>query len=244
MPNKLFQFWQDKVTNCFFKADIISCLRLTILIFLLSIADQSFAQNSKIDSLKTILPTMKEDTNRVKLLIELGNKYRFLEIDSSFVYFHKAIELAEQIDANGWTADALIDVGINYQIQGTYDSTKHFFQRSLEVASDMGDRMRIEIYYAQAAGLYHDMGLYDSAVANYFTCLTMSKERGSESGQAWLYNRLGVVYYEQGLFDESIKYYIKALDIREKQGDKWYMAVGFNNIGEIYRLQDMPDKAL
>jgi len=243
-PNNPLNFWQDKSTNCFFKVDIIRCVRLTIFIFLLSFADQSFAQSSQIDSLKAILPTMKEDTIRVKLFIELGNKYRFLEIDSSFTYFHKAIELAEKIDAKGFEADALIDVGINHQIQGTYDSTKHYFQKSLEIASEMGDRKRISIFYAQNAGLYHDMGLYDSAVANYLKCLTMAKELGTESGKAWLYNRLGVVYYDQGLFDEAVRYYLKALDIREKQGDRWQMTVGYNNIGEMYRLQDMPDKAL
>ena len=244
MPNKPSKFWQDKSTNCFIKVDIIRCVRLILFIFLFSIADQSFAQNSQIDSLKAVLPTIEEDTSRVKLFIELGNKYRFLEIDSSYVYFKKAVELAEKINAKGFMADALIDVGINHQIQGTYDSTLHFFQKSLEVATEMGDRKRIEIYYAQNAGLYHDMGLYDSAVANYFRCLTMAKERGTESGQAWLYNRIGVVYYEQGLYDEAVRYYLLALDIREKQGDRWQMTVGYNNIGEIYRLQEMPDKAL
>ncbi len=244
MPNKLSKFWQDKSTNCFFKVDIIRCVRLTIFIFLLSFADQSFAQSSQIDSLKAVLPNMKNDTSSVKLFIELGKKYRFLEIDSSYAYFHKAIELAENIDAKGLMADALIDVGINHQIQGTYDSTKHLFQKSLEIATEMGDRKRIEIYYAQAASLYHDMGMYDSAVANYFKCLTMAKERGSESGQAWLYNCIGVVYNDQGLFDEAVRYFLKALEIREKQGDKWQMSVGYNNIGQIYRLQDMPDKAL
>ena len=220
---------------------MLKYLHLIIAFFIIT---QSFAQSSQIDSLKAVLPTMKEDTSKVKHFIELGNRYRFLEIDSSFTYFHKAIELAEKIDAKGFEADALIDVGINHQIQGTYDSTKQYFQKSLEIASEMSDRMRIEIYYAQNASLYHDMGLYDSAVDNYFKCLTMAKERGTESGQAWLYNCIGVVYYDQGLFDESVSYFLKALNIREKQGDKWQMTVGYNNIGEIYRLQDMPDKAL
>jgi serine phosphatase RsbU (regulator of sigma subunit)/tetratricopeptide (TPR) repeat protein len=234
----------DKSTNCYFGFDSIRYAGLTLLIVLLSFADQSFAQNSRTDSLKAVLSTIKEDTSRVKLLIELGDNYRYLEIDSSSAYTHKAIKLAEQIDAKGFLADALIDAGINHQIKGIYDSAIHFFQKSLEVATEMGDRKRIEIYYAQSASLYHDMGLYDSAVANYSKCLNMAKERGSESGQAWLYNCLGVVCYEQGLFDEAVRYYLQALEIREKQGDKWQMTVGYNNIGIIYRYQDMFDKAL
>ncbi len=118
MPNKLSQFWLEKLTNSFFKVVLKRCIRLTIFVFLLSFTGQSFAQSSQIDSLKAILPTMKEDTSRVKLFIELGKEYRFLEIDSSYTYFHKAIELAENIDAKGLMADALIDVGINHQIQG------------------------------------------------------------------------------------------------------------------------------
>lgn len=229
MPNKLSR---------------LSCLNLIPLIFLFIYADPSFAQSSQIDSLKLILPTMKEDTGRVELLIELGNHYRFLEIDSSFTYFKKAKELADKIDAKEFEADALIAIGINHQFQGTYDSTKKCFQKSLEIATEMGDRKRIEIFYAQNASLYQDMGLYDSAVANYLKCLTMTKERGSENGEAWLYNRLGVIYYDQGLYDEAVRYYLLALEIREKMGDKWQMTVGYYNIGIIYRYQDMPDKAL
>jgi len=244
MPNKLSKFRQDKSTNCFFKVDIIRCVRLTIFIFLLSFASQSFSQSSQIDSLKAILPAMKEDTSRVKLYIEIEKQYRWLEMDSSYAYLNKAIALAERIDAKGFLADALTDVGINLQIQGKYDSSIHFFQKSFELATEMGDRKRIEIYYAQAASLYHDMGLYDSAIANYFKCLTMAKERGTESGQAWLYNHIGVIYYEQGLFDESVRYYLKALVIREKQGFRSEMAAIYNNLGEIYRIQDIPDKAL
>jgi tetratricopeptide (TPR) repeat protein len=243
-PNNPLNFWQDKSTNCFFKVDIIRCVRLTIFIFLLSFADQSFAQSSQIDSLKAILPTMKEDTTRVKLFIEVGKEYRWLEMDSSYAYFNKAIELAEKIDAKGFIADALKDVGINHQIQGKYDSTKHFFQKSLEIASEIGDRKRISAYYAQSASLYHDLGLYDSAIANYFKCLTLAKEVGYESGEAWLYNNIGVVYFEQGLYDESVRYYLKALDLREKLGDRSQMVTIYNNLGEIYKVQDMPDKAI
>ena len=96
MPNKLTRFWQDKSIICFFKVDIIRCIRLILFIFLLSFADQSFSQSSQIDSLKAILPSMKEDTNRVKLFIELGKKYRVLEIDSSYAYFNKAIDLLKK----------------------------------------------------------------------------------------------------------------------------------------------------
>jgi len=232
------------LTNSSFEVVLKRYIKLTIFILLLSFADQSFAQSSQLDSLKGILLYTEQDTNRVKLYLELGKEYRWLEMDSSYTYFNKTIELAENINAKDFMADALIDVGINHQIQGTYDSTKYFFQKSFELATEMGDRKRIEIYYAQNAGLYHDMGLYDSAIANYFKCLTMSKERGSESGQAWLYNRIGVVYYEQGLYDEAVRYYLKALDLREKEGNKWYMATCYNNLGEIYRVQDMPEKAL
>lgn len=244
MSNILSRFRQDKSTNCLIKVDLTRCAGLTFITLLLSFADPSFAQSSKLDSLKSVLSATKEDTNRVKLFIQLGKEYRWMDMDSSYACFNKAFELAEKSDAKRFMADALTDIGVNHQIQGNFDSTKQYFQKSLEISTAIGDRKRIEIYYAQSASLYHDMGLYDSALVNYFTCLTMAKERGSESGQAWLYNCIGVVYYEQGLYDEATSYYLQALDIRERQRDIWNMAVAYNNLGEIYRVQDLPEKAI
>ena len=59
----------------------------------------SFSQNTqKADSLKALLKTSKEDTNKVRLLIEIAEELKFILQDSALFYANNALILAEQTD--------------------------------------------------------------------------------------------------------------------------------------------------
>ena len=68
---------------------------LTCLFTLLSII--GFAQNKRLDSLIHELAISRPDTNRVLVLVELINSYKFSIPDSAFFYGQQALELARHI---------------------------------------------------------------------------------------------------------------------------------------------------
>ncbi len=62
----------------------------------------AFVNDNYADSLMREVKQSKDDTNKVKLFIALGDYYTFIRQDSSIFYFVQSIELAEKINyANG-----------------------------------------------------------------------------------------------------------------------------------------------
>ena len=58
----------------------------------------AFVNDNYADSLIRQAQQSKEDTNKVKLYIALGDYYTFIRQDSSIFYFVQSIELAEKIN--------------------------------------------------------------------------------------------------------------------------------------------------
>src|SRR3954466_12816779 len=79
-----------------------------------------FAQNAKIDSLKKVLLTAKEDTNKVNVLNGLAWEYKFLNPDSSLLLINKAIALARKIGFEKGKANALRNTGGYYLDRADY----------------------------------------------------------------------------------------------------------------------------
>ena len=62
----------------------------------------AFVNDNFADSLIRQVQQSKDDTNKVKLFIALGDYYTFIRQDSSIFYFIQSIELADKINyANG-----------------------------------------------------------------------------------------------------------------------------------------------
>jgi len=70
----------------------------------------SYSQNSKIDSLLSVLKTSKEDTNKVNILNELCKYWLKKNSDSAIYYAEKAKILSEQISFKIGTANSYINV--------------------------------------------------------------------------------------------------------------------------------------
>ncbi len=58
-----------------------------------------FAQQTTIDSLKQVIATAKQDTNQVKILLKLGDQYRYTTPDTALYYYRKALDIAKDINA-------------------------------------------------------------------------------------------------------------------------------------------------
>jgi two-component system NtrC family sensor kinase len=58
----------------------------------------AYTQTQWVDSVKKVLSTQKEDTNKVTTLINLSGAYRFSYPDSGLVYAQKALSLAEKLN--------------------------------------------------------------------------------------------------------------------------------------------------
>ena len=80
---------------------------LTILIIInlsFTISNSVFAQQIQIDSLKQVIITSREDTNKIKTLNTLAIKYQRINLDTSLIYAEQSLELA-----------LIVTVGLSYK---------------------------------------------------------------------------------------------------------------------------------
>ena len=197
-----------------------------------------------IDSLKNIVAVAKYDTNKVKLLIEIGEQYRDSKPDSALAYYHGALEMAENIKAKEFIAQCLIIIGANLRNKGSLDKAVRYLERALKISEEIGDKEKITTSYLNIGIIYHDQGSYDKAIEFYLKSLETAREINFKKGLSRSYNSLGIAYYDQGSYDESIGYYLKALKIFEELGDKRNMSACLNNISLIHMEQGSYDKAV
>jgi signal transduction histidine kinase/Tfp pilus assembly protein PilF len=218
---------------------------LLLLTFSFFLCLKAHPQNLRLaDSLKNVVATVKDDTNKVKLLIEIGEQYKNTIPDTAIYYFHRALEIAENIDAKEFIAMSLIRIGVNLQINGSSDKASEYLERALKISEEIGDKEKITTCYVNIGVIYHDQGSYDKAIEYYIKSLETAKEINFKKGLSWGYNNLGRAYYDQGSYDESIDYYLKALKIHEELGSKANIAACYNNIGLVHDAQGTLDKAI
>ena len=222
-------------------------LKSILLLFILSFP---FCLNSLpqdrhlIDSLKNVISTSKDDTNKVKLLIEIGEQYINTIPDTAFFYYEKALDISERIESKEFTAWSLIIIGSNLQKDGSSDTATGYIERALKISEEIGDKKKISTCYLNIGLINHDKGLYDKAIEYYLKALEIAKEINFKKGLSMSYNNLGRAYYDQGSYEESIGYYLKALKIDEERGNKRGMSACYTNIGLVHYEQGSYDKAI
>jgi len=220
-----------------------SILLIPVLSFILCL--KALPQNKRlIDSLKNVISISKDDTNKVKLLIEIGEQYRNSIPDTALSYYHSALEISEKIKSKEFIAQSLIIIGANLQTLGTADTTNEYFERALKISEEIGDKEKISTCYLNIGLSNHDLGYYEKAIGYYLKSLETANEINFEKGVSRIYNNLGRVYFDQGSYNKSIENYLKALIIHEKLNDKRNVAVCYNNIGLIHDAQGTFDKAI
>jgi len=71
---------------------------LFLIIFLFPLKGMAQDQPA-IDSLLQVLAEVKEDTSKIRALIELGDQYRYVLPDSALYYLTEALEISNKINS-------------------------------------------------------------------------------------------------------------------------------------------------
>ncbi len=223
----------------------------------------SFGQQSKTDSLLSVLKTAKEDTNKVNTLNKLSEQlWRTGSYDKAKIYADEVLALiAPLLSKEGQgvvkpkqgdvaftllkaKATAYNNIGLIYRLQGNYaDALKNHFA-ALKIREEIGDKNGIAGSYNNIGILYDLQGNYPSALKNYFVALKINEDIKNKNGIARNLGTIGIVYYHQGDYPKALEYYFKALKINEELGDKNSISAWLCNIGGIYHVQRDYQKAL
>ena len=214
-----------------------------------------FAQQNKIDSLRSLLKKDKEDTNKVNHLNKFGWELMYSNPDTSIVLGNQAVKLSEKIEWKKGIANSLGNLGFYNYLKGDFPKTLDYYFKALKTdeelfnsSSNGGRREGAKIGIAKRLSnigiVYDDQGDYPKALDYYFKALKMAEELENKNGIAINLGNIGIVYRKQGNYPKALDYYFKALKIKEELGDKTGIAANLGNIGVVYYNQGDYLKAL
>ena len=220
-------------------------LLFIITFFVMNQLSAQLQGQGRVDSLLRQLPKANEDTNKVKLLIDLSHTYYSINPDEGLNYGKQGLTLAEKLNWKKGMANACRTIAGNYGYgKSDYPAALKYSSKALQLFREIGDR-------TGTARILGDMGVvlwyqsnYPEALKYYFDALRLNEELGNKGDIAATLTNIGIVYNSQQDYHKALEYIAKANAIDEAMGNKSGIAANLGDIGELHRNLSDNQKAL
>ena len=216
-----------------------------LFVYSFSFAFRTTAQQSKIDSLLSVLKIAKDDTNKINTQNILSRQY--IDVGNYNVAMKHATDaesVSEKINFKKGKANAFNNKGKIFWSQGNYPEALKNHLQALKIREEGGDKKGTAVSYGNIGNVYQSQGNYPEAINNYLKALKTFEELGDKRFIANTQNNIGLVYWAQKNYPDALNYYKEALKIRQEIGDKPGIAISCNNIGLIFFGQNNYEEAL
>jgi len=200
--------------------------------FLFSIC---YSQNRKTDSLRAILKTAKEDTNKVNLLNELFNLNYSNNPSGAEEYAKQALLLSEKIGYIKGQGKAQNALGVLYWKQGDYKNSEEKFLSAMDFFKKSGFEKGTANALNNIGIMNHQRGKYAEALKYYFQALKIKESLGNKSEIGLTLNNIGLVLEAQGDYLQAVDYFSKVLKLYTDLNDKDGIAMAYTNFGNVYQ---------
>ena len=202
-------------------------------------------QNNAIDSLKRVLQTQKEDTNKVNTLIALGTALnRISDLDNALKYAIQALALSERISFQRGQAKAYNRIASVHQTKGNYAEARNNYLSAAKICEELGDKSNSAYALSRVANSYYTEGDITEAIKISYDALRIYEEIKDKPGIAYACLLLGHFYFVDKNYSESLKVFLTGLKLQEELGSKVYVAYFKLGIGKIDAAQGNYTEAL
>ncbi len=215
---------------------------LLLVLLLAFYAGQSQTQNS-LDSLARAIPSMANDTGKVKALLALGQMYLGIAPREAVQYGEQALALAEKLGWKKGIASSNGAMGVIYNNLSDFHKALEYLQKSLQMNRALNDLSGMARSYSAIGNAYYFQSDYPQALDYYLESVKLCEKTGDRYAAAPLSN-IGAIYMDLEKYPEALEYFEKAKKLNEESGNKTFLAVNFSNIGIVYSKLGNEAKAL
>lgn len=214
----------------------IFCRQVYLLLIPLVFYSASFAQRTKIDTLKRTLPSL-HDSATVDCLNVLSLAYTYLQVDSAKAYAQKAFAEASKIKYLRGTAMSLNNKA---RIAGhglhDFELQEKICLQSLQLYKNGGDEKVIAETYMNLALALFCQSLFDHSVEACKMVMQHSKNAGDQKSIGEALAMLGSISFERGNYEKAFDYFNESLQIFKSIDDTYNTAILLTKVGDLYRL--------
>ena len=198
---------------------------------------------SKKDSLIHALQSAKEDTSKIRLLLNIQKLYSTKNYDSSYYYLDEANKLARKIKSDKF--DFYINVGFAeyYYYNNDYKKSIEYALKNKELAEKENDMKLLAKTYNNLSAIYNHFGQHRAAIDCILKCLDIS-EKTKDSLSFPIRNLTASnTYFNLKQFDKSIIYAGKAIEFGKTFNNPFAVLMGLNNLSASYSQLNMLDSS-
>jgi two-component system sensor histidine kinase UhpB len=216
---------------------------LTIFLLLSFIADGQNLNN--IDSLKKLLESQKNDTNKVKLLYTLSFAYDAGSYaDTALIYSEQALELAEKLNDEPGIFWSAITYGEALAVLGNYPLALEYNLKALNLAKKLNDPIKLCFGNGGLSSCYYNMGEYNTSIKYMQEVLRIMDSTNVFKDKSFMWTQLSKSYYELGQPDSALLYAKKAYEMIRDSQNTYRSSLISPVLGNAFSAKAVYDSAL
>jgi len=196
---------------------VYRCVCALCMLFTLS---ASVAQESKVDSLKSLLEEIEYPIEKTNLYNNISVYFYFSQVyyDSSYYYNEKAYEIAKEYSLPDKEGRALYNFGLIQTEMGETNLAIENYLKALFIFERLKDSESISIINSSIAALYFAEEKYDKAITFFNKAIEISTQDKDSTGMAIDYANLGETEYKAGKYLDAQTHLKLAKKIARKKG--------------------------
>ena len=201
---------------------------------------------NNLDSLKSEIRKLPNDTIKVLELAKLSKKYSKYKADTSVKLGIEALELSRKVTYKYGEAYSLFILGIDYYYLGEdYDLSIEYLKDAYKIFNLINNEPYKARVLNSMGESYREKGNFDKAIENYTLSLDISKRIQDSIMLSALYNNIALLYFEIGnRYEQSLEYHKLNLELLKKMGNSGSVFSCYINLGLVYSKMKDYDQAL
>ena len=204
-----------------------------IFLIILFIIPFSNLLSINIDSLEKVV-NKAPDKNKPELYNILAKSYQNSSFEKADKYANLALQYSQKNEDVANEATAYFNLGYNFVIQNNSGESFKYFQKSLDLRLELGDKAAIASSLNALGNVSRLLGNNQLALEYYLSSLEIRKELGDTLLIAASINNIGIIYKFQGDFEKALEYYLQSLQYAENLNDTVIITPALINIGNIH----------
>ncbi|HCA83261.1 MAG TPA: hypothetical protein DEP18_05695, partial [Flavobacteriales bacterium] len=210
---------------------MLRCLFFVLLaFFVLPVSSDA----SQLDSLVQVANTMKEDTNKVKLLSDLCFYHRSVHSDTAMNFGLKALRLAEKLKWKKGVAQALNDIAIVHMDKNEYPAALQKLESCLSIRKELKDDLGVAAVYNKMGIIYQEQFKLNDALGVNYNALEIYERLGHKFYQSYIVNNLAIIHFNLRDYEQSLVMHNRALALRVEMGDEYGIAATHGGMANVY----------
>ncbi len=209
----------------------------------LSIEAQDSATLKKmIDSLHVALKNVKEDTDRINILCEIG--YYGNDSNEDLRFLQQAMFLSQKINYVKGETRAGTSIGNYYWNIANYPEALEYYLQSLKICEQFDYKRGLSANLGNLGNLYLSLGNFRKALDYSFQSAALDKTLDGGKDLGFDFTTAAKAYLQLNMYDSALFFGQQAYDFSLKSKNEFYIAFSLQGLGDIFSKSNNFPQAL